>query len=176
MEHPLVIIGLMGAGKTSIGMMLAEELGYDFVDSDDVIVEREKRSIPEIFGENNKNEPEFRRIEREVIQDLMLDSTPHIIGTGGGAFMNVDTRKAIKKSGTSIFLKASLDVLAERVGKGKGRPLLTAGNNPREVLDKFMKERYPIYSEADLIVETRAETQEETFNRVINALYTHLKP
>lgn len=174
MEQPLVIIGLMGAGKTSIGKMLAEELGYDFLDSDDVIVEREGRSIPDIFEQSG--EPHFRQIEREVIQDLMQDSTPHIIGTGGGAFMNEKTRQAIKQSGTSIFLKASLDVLVNRVGQGEGRPLLTAGNNPREVLDKLMQERYPVYGKADLTVETRAETPEETLNSVMNALYTHLKP
>ncbi len=174
LEQPLVIIGLMGAGKTSIGKMLAAELDYDFIDSDEMIVKREQRSILDIFAQSG--EPHFREVERAVIQDLMLDVAPHVIGTGGGAFMNAETRAAIKETGVSIFLKASLDVLAERVGNGEGRPLLTAGNSPREVLDKLMQDRYPIYAEADLAVETRAETQKETLNRVINALYTHLKP
>lgn len=171
LEKPLVIIGLMGAGKTSIGNMLAEELGYDFVDSDDAIVKREGRSIPEIFAQSG--EPHFREVERDVIQDLMRDTKPHVIGTGGGAFMNDQTRQVIKKTGLSVFLKADLDVLVKRVGSGEGRPLLMAGN-PREILQELINKRYPIYQEADLIVETRNESPQETLGRVSEALYNKL--
>lgn len=174
LEQPLIIIGLMGAGKTSIGKMLAEHLGYDFVDSDDKIVERAGRSIPEIFGPNNIHEQEFRDLERQVIADLMADVKPHVIGTGGGAFMNDHTRKLIKDKGLSVFLKASLDVLCDRVGAGEGRPLLMQGD-PRQILSDLIEKRYPVYGEADLTVETLNEPVEETLNRAVQTLYTHLK-
>ncbi|HPF79135.1 MAG TPA: shikimate kinase [Alphaproteobacteria bacterium] len=171
LEKPLVVIGLMGAGKTSIGNMLADELGYGFVDSDDEIVKREGRSIPEIFAQSG--EPHFREVERDVIQDLMRDTNPHVIGTGGGAFMNDQTRQVIKEAGLSVFLKADLDVLVKRVGSGEGRPLLMAGN-PREILQELINKRYPIYQEADLIVETRDESPQETLARVSDAIYNKL--
>lgn len=173
LEKPLVMIGLMGAGKTSIGKMLAEELGCDFIDSDDEIVKREGRTIPEIFAQSG--EPHFRKVEREVIGDLMKDTKPHVIGTGGGAFMNEQTREVIKQSATSLFLKADINVLLNRVGKGEGRPLLMAGN-PREILQDLMNKRYPIYSKADITVDTRNEAPQKTLNRAIEALYTHLNP
>ena len=172
LEKPVIIVGLMGAGKTSIGKMLAEKLGYDFVDSDEVIVKREEREISKIFEQDG--EPHFRMVEREVIADLMIETKPHIIGTGGGAFMNDDTRALVKASdAVSIFLKADLDVLLERVGDGEGRPLLQG--DPAGKLQELMDIRYPVYGEADLTVETRSEKPEETLDRVIDTLYNHLK-
>ncbi len=173
LEKPIIIVGLMGAGKTSVGKALAASLGYDFIDSDDVIVERAGMSISDIFA--TKGEPHFRVLEREALSDLMQDQKPHVIGTGGGAFMNDQTRKVIKTAGISIFLKADLDVLLQRVGTGEGRPLLEAGN-PREILAGLIAQRYPVYGEADLTVATKTEPMEETLERVTQALYNHIQP
>lgn len=173
LEKPIIIVGLMGAGKTSIGKMLAERLGYEFVDSDDQIILREKRPVSEIFKQSG--EPYFRKVEREVIADLMKDNTPHVIGTGGGAFMDDETRKTIINSdAVSVFLKAKLDVLLERVGDGEGRPLLEAGD-PETILQDLIEKRYPVYSDADLTIPTYSETLEQTTDRVIDALYNELK-
>lgn len=172
LEKPVILVGLMGAGKTSIGKMLAVALGCDFVDSDDIIVERAGCSIPDIFEKHG--EPHFRDLERIVIRDLMNDSARHVIGTGGGAFMNDETRGLIKTSdAVSIFLRADLDVLLERVGDGEGRPLLQG--DPKGKLQELMDIRYPFYGEADLIVDTKSEAPEVTLNLVIDTLYNHLK-
>ena len=173
LEKPIIIVGLMGAGKTSVGKALAESMEYDFVDSDDVIVERAGMSISDIFA--TQGEPHFRALERDVLSDLMQDQQPHVIGTGGGAFMNDQTREVIKTAGISIFLKADLEVLLERVGTGEGRPLLEAGN-PREILAGLIERRYPVYAEADLTVATKTEPMEETLKRVTQALYNHIQP
>jgi len=173
LEKPIIIVGLMGAGKTSVGKALAESMEYDFVDSDDVIVERAGMSISDIFATHG--EPHFRALERDVLSDLMQDQQPHVIGTGGGAFMNDKTREVIKTAGISIFLKADLEVLLERVGTGEGRPLLEAGN-PREILAGLIERRYPVYAEADLTVATKTEPMEETLKRVTQALYNHIQP
>lgn len=173
LEKPIIIVGLMGAGKTSVGKALAESMEYDFVDSDDVIVERAGMSISDIFA--TQGELHFRALERDVLSDLMQDQQPHVIGTGGGAFMNDQTREVIKTAGISIFLKADLEVLLERVGTGEGRPLLEAGN-PREILAGLIERRYPVYAEADLTVATKTEPMEETLKRVTQALYNHIQP
>ena len=173
LEKPIIIVGLMGAGKTSVGKALAESMEYDFVDSDDVIVERAGMSISDIFATHG--EPHFRALERDVLSDLMQDQQPHVIGTGGGAFMNDKTREVNKTAGISIFLKADLEVLLERVGTGEGRPLLEAGN-PREILAGLIERRYPVYAEADLTVATKTEPMEETLKRVTQALYNHIQP
>ena len=171
MKKPIIMVGLMGAGKTSIGQMLAEALGYDFIDSDDVIVTKEGRTIPNIFTQSG--EPYFRDVERTVIGDLMQAVEPYVIGTGGGAFMNDETRALIKEKGISVFLKADLEVLLERVGDGEGRPLIEG--DPAGKLKALMDSRYPIYSEADITVETLSEPVEQTMGRVKDALYNAYK-
>jgi shikimate kinase len=172
LEQPVILVGLMGAGKTSIGKMLADELGHRFVDSDEVIVAREGRDIPTIFKESG--EAHFRQTEREVLRDLMDDTAPHVIGTGGGAFINDETRQLIKESNAvSLFLKGDLEVLLERVGDGEGRPLLQG--DARGKLKELMDIRYPVYAEADITVETRSEEPAQTLSRVMDSLYNHLK-
>lgn len=173
-NKPIVIVGLMGAGKTSISKKLAEELDYNFVDSDHVIVKHEGMEIKDIFAE--KGEPYFREVEREVIRQLLEDSTPHVLGIGGGAFMNDQTRHLIKGSATSIYLRATLGVLMERIPDASSRPMLQTKVTPQESMAALMEIRAPYYEQADITVDTLSEPEQETLNRVINALYTHLKP
>jgi len=128
--EPIVLVGLMGAGKTHLGQFLANKLAGDFIDADDVIIEREGCSIAEIF--EKKGEEHFREVEREVLRDLMVlhavgginKNKVQIIATGGGAFINDDTRNKIRQLGISVFLEADLSVLLSRVGNGAERPLV----------------------------------------------------
>jgi shikimate kinase len=150
-EKTIVLVGLMGAGKTSIGRRLAKELNIEFRDSDQEIEKKVGCSVAEIFegfGENY-----FRQVERETIHDLLTNATPHVLATGGGAFMDAETRELIKEEGLSIWLRAAIDVLLDRVSRNDNRPLLNRGN-PREILEKLIEVRYPIYAEADLVVDS----------------------
>lgn len=168
---PIVLVGLMGAGKTSLGRILAQALDLGFIDSDDVITANAGLSIPQIFEQ--KGEEYFRELERDTLHNILTAQERHIIGTGGGAFMNDRTREIIKNKSVSVFLKADIDVLVDRVGEGSGRPLL-AGKHPKETLEALMQSRYPIYEEAAITLETRHEDIQETLDRMMSALYNHL--
>jgi shikimate kinase len=150
-EKTIVLVGLMGAGKTSIGRRLAKELNIEFRDSDQEIEKKVGCSVAEIF--EGFGESYFRQVERETIKDLLRNSPPHVLATGGGAFMDAETRELIKEEGLSVWLRAALDVLADRVSRNDNRPLLNRGN-PREILEKLIELRYPIYAEADLVVDS----------------------
>jgi shikimate kinase len=152
----IVLVGLMGAGKTSVGRRLAQRFDRPFIDSDHEIVK-------ERFGEQN-----FRDGERRVILRL-LEGEPQIIATGGGAFMDPVIREKIKEMGVSVWLHADLDILVDRTSHRKHRPLLLTGN-PRETLQKLMDERYPVYAQADVIVDTGPESSDYTANEVAEAL------
>ena len=173
LNQPIVLIGLMGAGKTTIGQMLAEQLGVEFTDSDHVLEAKQGRSIPEIFEQ--EGEPYFRDAERDNIREILNSSKPCVLGTGGGAFMNDETRALILDNTLSVFLSAHLDELVTRVGNGEGRPLFD-GKNPRDVLADLIEARYPVYAQATITVETGNESAQETTDKVINALYKHLSP
>jgi shikimate kinase len=162
----IVLVGLMGAGKTSVGRRLAEKLGLEFVDADHEIETAAGQTIPEIFATHGENY--FREGERRVIARL-LEEGSKVLATGGGAFMNAETRSAIKRGGVSVWLKADLDLLVKRVQKRDNRPLLK-GQDPREVLGKLIDIRYPIYGTADITVESRDAQHGETVNDVIRAL------
>jgi shikimate kinase len=157
---------LMGAGKTSIGRRLAEKLGLTFVDADQEIEKAAGKSIPDIFADHG--EAHFRDGERRVIARL-LEAGSQVLATGGGAFMNPETRAAIKAHGISIWLRAELDVLLKRVAKRGGRPLLEQ-NDPAEVLQNLINIRYPVYAEADIIVQSRDVQHTEMVNAVLKAL------
>jgi shikimate kinase len=161
----LVLVGLMGVGKSSVGKRLAQRLGLPFRDADTEIEAAAGMSIAEIFGRDG--EAAFRAGERKVIARL-LGEPLHGLATGGGAFMNADTRKLIAERGLSIWLKAELDELVKRVGRRNSRPLLQQGE-PRQILERLMAERYPTYAEADLAVSS-AGSAEETTERVLAAL------
>jgi shikimate kinase len=165
-ERSIVLVGLMGAGKTSIGRRLAEKLGLPFVDADHEIVAAAGKSIPDIFAEHG--EEHFRDGERKVIARL-LEKGRQVLATGGGAFMNEATRDGIKERGVSVWLKADIETLLERVAKRGGRPLL-AGDDPEGVLRRLADIRYPVYALADITVESTNAKHQNTVNDVICAL------
>ena len=166
----VALVGLMGAGKTTVGRRLAAALDLPFVDADDAIVEAAGRSIDDIFAE--RGECEFRRGERQVIQRL-LEGPVHVLATGGGAFIDPRTRALMKEQAISIWLNAPLDVLMKRVTKRDNRPLLKE-DDPRAVMKRLMDERYPIYAEADLTVETGTGPHHSAVASIIDALRAHL--
>jgi len=155
-DRTIVFVGLMGAGKTAIGRRIAQLLGLPFIDSDHEIEAVSRMSIPELF--ERYGEPEFRALEQRVI-DRLLREGPRVVSTGGGAFMNAQTRGAVAERGISIWLKASLDLLMERVARNQNRPLLRSAD-PRAVMERLMAERYPVYALADITVETRDAKRE----------------
>ncbi|MDP3526612.1 MAG: shikimate kinase [Hoeflea sp.] len=162
----LVFVGLMGAGKSAIGRLVAQMLDIPFVDSDHEIERVSRMSIPELF--NAYGEPEFRALEARVIKRL-LKTGPRVLSTGGGAFMNNATRTMVLANGVSVWLKADLDVLWARVSKRDTRPLLKTGN-PRQTLSDLLDQRYPVYSEADLTVQSRDEAKETIAAEAIAAI------
>ncbi|MFO7856457.1 MAG: shikimate kinase [Paracoccaceae bacterium] len=168
LARPAVLVGLMGAGKTSVGRRLAATLAAPFVDSDEAVEAAARMSVAEIF--ETLGEPAFREGERRVIARL-LDDAPQVIATGGGAFMNPETRALIAERGAvTVWLRADLDTLYERVGRRGGRPLLAAGD-PREILARLIRERHPVYAEADLVVDSAAgDRHEAVVDRIVAAL------
>ena len=169
-RRSIVFVGLMGAGKTAIGRKVATALGLPFTDSDHEIETVSRMTIPDLF--ERYGEAEFRALEQRVILRV-LEGGPQVLSTGGGAFVNAQTREAIAGRGVSVWLKADIDVLMERVSKKQNRPLLRTAD-PRAVLEKLMADRYPIYAEAHLTVPTRDERKEVIAAEVIDALARHL--
>ena len=167
----VALVGLMGAGKTTIGRRLAQALALPFVDADEAIVAAAGRSIEDIFAE--RGECEFRRGERQVIARL-LDGPPHVLAPGGRAFIDPRTRALMKARAISIWLKAPLDVLMKRVTKRDHRPLLKE-DDPRAVMQRLMDERYPIYAEADLTIETGSGPHNSAVSHILTALRSHLQ-
>jgi len=164
--RPLVLVGLMGAGKSTIGRRLAKQIGWRFVDSDEEIELAAGCSIADIFSIHG--EPIFRDLEKRVIARL-LSEDPLVLATGGGAWMQEGVREIIKMHATSVWLRAELDVLTDRVSKRNHRPLLETGDK-REILDNLMSERYPVYALADVIVDSSVGPHEQVVERAIAAL------
>lgn len=169
-SRSIVFVGLMGAGKTAIGRKVATVLDIPFIDSDHEIETVSRMTIPELF--ESYGETEFRALEQRVILRL-LEKGPQVLSTGGGAFMNAQTREAIAQSGLSVWLKADVDTLLDRVSKKQNRPLLQNAN-PREVLERLMVERYPVYALATIAVPTRDERKEVITGEVVEAVGRHL--
>jgi len=165
-RRTIVLVGLMGAGKTSVGKRLATELGMAFRDGDDEIEKAAGLTVPEIF--ELYGEQRFREGERRVMARLLKDP-PHVLATGGGAFIDEETRAAIKQTGVSVWLKADVDVLAKRVARKDTRPLLT-GQDPKEVLTKLAAVREPVYALADLTVESGDKPHAATVAAIIEGL------
>ena len=165
-KRSLVLVGLMGAGKSTIGKRVAQMLGIPFIDADTEIEAVSRMTIPELF--ERYGEPEFRDLERRVIRRI-LRSGPKVLATGGGAFMNEQTRKAITRAGVSVWLKADLDVLMERVSRKGNRPLLKTAN-PRATMQELMDKRYPVYELSDITVMSRDEKKDVMAGEVIDAL------
>jgi shikimate kinase len=169
-NRSIVFIGLMGAGKTAIGRKVASALGLAFADSDHEIETASRMGIPDLF--ERYGEAEFRALEQRVIARI-LENGPQVLSTGGGAFMNEQTRSAIAGHGISVWLKADINVLMERVSKKQNRPLLK-NPDPRAVMERLMAERHPVYATADVTVPTRDERKEVIADEVIDALAARL--
>lgn len=170
-NRPLVIIGLMGAGKTSIGRQLAKMLKMPFVDSDIALVSQAGISIEEIFS--RYGEETFRQFERKVIGQLLADQRPKVVAVGGGAFVQPETRALIQEKGISIWLRATMPQLMERIQANANRPLLKQGD-PAEILAKLMDVRYPIYAEAAITVDSLDGAMYLTVQAIANALSQYL--
>jgi shikimate kinase len=166
----IALVGLMGAGKTSIGRRLAQRLGLPFVDADSEVEAAAGASVEEIFERHG--EAAFRDGERRVIRRL-LGNPVQVLATGGGAFMDPGTRELLREQAITLWLKADIDLLLARVGRRGNRPLLKTGD-PRAVLERLIAQRYPVYAEADITVETVDGPPEATLDRVIAALERYL--
>jgi shikimate kinase len=169
-ERPVVLVGMMGAGKTTVGRRLATRLGRHFVDSDEEIEKAAGMSIEDMFKAHG--EPEFRAGEARVIARLLKEPNL-VLGTGGGAFMNADTRALIKDTGVSVWIKADFELLFSRVQRRSNRPLLKTAD-PRQTLKDLIDKRYPTYALADVTVLSRDVPQEQVATEVMDALYAYL--
>lgn len=168
----IVLIGLMGAGKSAIGSRLATRLGLPFVDADSEIEAAAGSSVAEIFRE--RGEAAFRDGERAVMRRL-LDGEPKVLATGGGAYVDAGTRALVEDKAVSVWLRADLEVLVTRTSRRDHRPILREGD-PREILQRLIDQRYPVYAQADLTVDSTDGPIEETLARVIEALEQFAEP
>lgn len=162
----VALVGLMGAGKSCVGRALARRYRLPFVDADAEIESAAGRTVPDIFELHG--EREFRDGERRVIARL-LERPAHVLATGGGAFMDPETRARIRRRAVSLWLRADLEVLLRRVRGRGGRPLLRT-DDPRAVLERLIDQRYPVYAEADVVVDTAGEAPRRTADRADRAL------
>ena len=176
-ERPLpprtiVFVGLMGAGKSCVGRRLAARLGLPFIDADAEIEAAAGLSVAEIFA--RYGEQAFREGERKVMARL-LDGERSVLATGGGAFIDPGTRQLIGEKAISIWLSADLELLIKRTAGRDHRPLLKTGD-PRVILRRLMDQRYPVYAQADITVESRDQPPEQTVDAVLLALDLFLAP
>lgn len=171
LSKPIVLVGLMGAGKSCIGRQLATALGVDFVDADAEIEAAAGCTIEQMF--ESHGEAAFRDGERRVIARL-LGQPPHVLASGGGAFVDPATRQAIREGAISVWLRADLEILLRRTARRDHRPLLKGGD-PRQILQNLMDQRYPIYAEADITVDSADGPPEVTRDRVLAALKAYLQ-
>jgi shikimate kinase len=167
----IALVGLMGVGKTSIGRRLAKALGLPFRDADVEIERAAGRSVTDIFAE--LGEAAFRTGERKVIARL-LAGRPHILATGGGAFSDPETRALLKRETVTVWLRADLDTLVERVSRRNTRPLLME-RDPRQVLSGLLERREPHYAEAEIVIGTATGPHETAVQAIIDALRTRLE-
>lgn len=165
-DRTIVLVGLMGCGKSSVGRRLAGVLGLNFVDADDEIERAAGQTIPEVFTQYG--EEHFRDREARIIARI-LEGGPQVLATGGGAYMRPETRDLIHQRGLSIWLKAELPVLMNRVKRRTDRPLLQT-SDPEDTMRQLMKVRYPVYAEADLTVQSRDVPHDTMVGDIIAAL------
>lgn len=171
LRRPVVLVGMMGVGKTAVGRKLADRLGLKFRDSDRIVEEKAGRSVTEIFATDG--EDKFRQAERNSILEV-LSGGPCVLATGGGAVINAETRKAIKSKSISVWLKLDIDNLARRLQHADDRPLLKKGD-PKKILGELMSAREHLYAEADIHLESQDGKPAETVGILINSLYARVK-
>lgn len=164
--RPVVLVGLMGVGKTTVGRKIAALLARDFVDADEAIVEAAQRSIPEIF--ETFGEAYFRDGERRVIARL-IEEEHGVIATGGGAFVDPSTRALILERGIAVWIDCDIETLVERTARRGNRPLLQNGN-PREILTRLAHERAPSYAQAHIRVVSENGPHTDTAHAIIEAI------
>lgn len=169
-DRPIVLVGMMGAGKTTVGRRLAKALDLAFHDSDAEIVEAAGMSVSELFEKHG--EASFRQGETKVIARL-LAGAPIVLATGGGALTNASTRAMVKEKALSIWLRADIDTLVRRATRRPTRPLLTKGD-PRETIARLLSERTPHYSEATLTVDSQPGAHARTVAAILSALNDHM--
>ena len=167
LTRTIALVGMMGAGKSSIGRRLAARMEVAFFDADSEIEAAAGRPIAEIFA--TYGEPAFRDCERKVISRLVAEKPPHILATGGGAFMAAETRERLKEATVTVWLRAPLDILFARVKRKTDRPLLKTPN-PRETLEQILAEREPTYATADVIIDSENAPHEITVERLLTML------
>jgi shikimate kinase len=172
-DRPIVLVGMPGVGKTTVGRRLAKLLGLSFHDADNEIEAAcGGRSVSEIFAE--WGEPEFRRVERQVIARLVREGPPIVLATGGGAFVDPETRALLRDRSVTVWLRADLEILLSRVlKKREKRPLLM--QDPRGALERLFAARAPIYAQADIAIESARESQSQTLSALLRALHTQFK-
>lgn len=166
----LVLVGMMGAGKSSVGWRLARRLGIPFSDTDQEVEKAAGCSVADIF--ETWGEKAFRDAERRIIKRLLAEPT-QIVSTGDGAFFDEESQKMIKENSISLWLRADPEILYERVIRRDTRPLLLEGD-PKQILEEMIERRYPIYAKADLTVESNDDAHEATIERVIEALKKYI--
>ena len=169
--RPIALVGLMGVGKTTVGRRLARRLGVPFYDSDEEIETASGRTVAGYFRDHG--EADFRAGERRVIERI-LDGSPMVLATGGGAFIPPETRQILKERAVTIWLKGDFETIMERVSRKDTRPLLQV-EDPRAKMKALMDERYPIYAEADIIVPIAKGPHIRTVNKVVRYLDRHVK-
>lgn len=171
LPRSLVLVGLMGAGKSAIGRRMATRLGLPFADADREIERAAGLTIEDIF--ETYGEPAFRDVERRVIARLLREDL-QVVSTGGGAFMDLDTRQIIAERGISLWLRADLDLLVARTGRRNNRPLLKQGNR-RDILAKLIDQRYPVYARADITIDSQDGPLEGTVEAALSAVTEFLE-
>ena len=170
LNKTVVLVGMMGSGKTSVGRRLAKALGWPFQDADWAIEDAAGTSITNIFAEIG--EAEFRQRERQVIARVIDEQQKQVLALGGGSFVTDETRNLIKKRAISIWLDTDIDILVKRTGRRNDRPLLSKGD-PRTILTNLLDERCATYAEADITIDGGSGSLNEVVDRAIQALQAH---
>ena len=163
----ILLVGMMGVGKSTVGRALAQRLGWSYFDSDEQVMQRTGRTVPELFAE--LGEAAFRAEEKQALAEAVAADGPVVVSVAGGAVLDPDNRRLLHKAGTVVWLRAGVPTLAGRVGDGEGRPLL--GDDPATALASLYEERRPVYAAlADLVVDVDAVTPDQAVEEIVGAL------